>query len=163
MASDKMSDADQMEMLMALQKEMAKMKRSHEESTRKSEEEMRNLKGENEEMKRLVDQQFGRPTNVVERSFATNDGPKAFEGPKDKVYTLEMNGESRPSKSMNTAGTVSASRCHPFTDLIMEAPLLDKWKGFNRDRYDGTTNSDEHMDVYTTHMSLYTTDDVVLY
>ena len=42
---------------------------------------------------------------------------------------------------------------HPFTDLIMEAPLSDKWKGFNRDWYDGTTR-------FT--MSMYTTDDAVL-
>ncbi|XP_068475113.1 uncharacterized protein [Phaseolus vulgaris] len=53
-------------------------------------------------------------------------------------------------------------RHHPFTDHIMDTPLPDKWKGFNRDRYDGTTDPDEHVDVYTTHMSLYTTDDAVL-
>ncbi|XP_068466435.1 uncharacterized protein [Phaseolus vulgaris] len=44
----------------------------------------------------------------------------------------------------------------------MGAPLPDKWKGFNRGCYDETTDPDEHMDAYTTHMSLYSTDDVVL-
>jgi len=63
---------------------------------------------------------------------------------------------------MNTIGTVVTDRRHPFTDFVMEAPLPDKWKGFNKDRYDGTTNPDEHLDAYTTHMSLYTTDDTVL-
>jgi len=53
-------------------------------------------------------------------------------------------------------------RRHPFTGFVVEVPLPDKWKGFNRDCYDGTTDPDEHMDAYTAHMSLYTTDDAVL-
>ncbi|XP_068498113.1 uncharacterized protein [Phaseolus vulgaris] len=57
---------------------------------------------------------------------------------------------------------MGTERRHPFTDLIMDTLLPDKWKGFNRDRYDGTTDPDEHVDAYTTHMSLYTTDDAVL-
>jgi len=73
-----------------------------------------------------------------------------------------MDGESHPNKSLNTTGTTMTDRRHPFTDFVMGAPLPDKWKGFNRDRYDGTTDPDEHMDAYTTHMSLYTTDDAVL-
>jgi len=36
------------------------------------------------------------------------------------------------------------------------------WKGLNIDRYDGTTDPNEHMDVYTTHMSLYTSDNAVM-
>ena len=51
---------------------------------------------------------------------------------------------------------------HPFTNNIIEVPLPEKWKGFNRDRYDGSTDLDEHMDAYTTHMSLYTSDNAVL-
>ena len=51
---------------------------------------------------------------------------------------------------------------HPFTNAIIEVPLLDKWKGFNRDRYDESTDPGEHMDAYTTHMSLYTSNNTVL-
>jgi len=58
--------------------------------------------------------------------------------------------------------TADSTRRHPFTNTIIEVPLPEKWKGFNRDRYDGSTDPDEHMDAYTTHMSLYTTDDAVL-
>ena len=36
------------------------------------------------------------------------------------------------------------------------------WKGLNIDCYDGTTDPDEHIDVYITHMSLYTSDNAVL-
>ena len=70
-----------------------------------------------------------------------------------------MDGESHPNKAMNMTDTVVTDRRHPFTNFVMEAPLPDKWKGFNRDRYDGRIDPDEHMNAYTTHMSLYTTDD----
>jgi len=73
-----------------------------------------------------------------------------------------MDGKSHPNKTNNTTGTMGPERRHPFIDLIMDSPLPDKWKSFNRDRYDGTTDLDEHVDAYTTHMSLYTTDNAVL-
>jgi len=73
-----------------------------------------------------------------------------------------MDGESHPNKMLNTTGTAVTDRHHPFTDFIMGAPLLDKWKGFNTDRYDGTTDPDEHMDAYATRMSLYMIADAVL-
>ena len=114
-------------------------------------------------MKKLVD---GRPsvdsTNQIGRSFAISAGPQTERESKNKVLTLEMDGESHPNKSLNMIGTAMTGRRHPFTDFVMEAPLPDKWKWFNRDRYDGTTDPDEHMDAYTTLMSLYTTDNAVL-
>ena len=73
-----------------------------------------------------------------------------------------MDGESCPNKSVRTTSTMDTVRLHPFTDSIIGVPLSDKWKGFNKDRYDGTIDPNEHMDAYTTHMSLYTSDDVVL-
>ncbi|XP_068497466.1 uncharacterized protein [Phaseolus vulgaris] len=51
---------------------------------------------------------------------------------------------------------------HPFADSIIGVPLSDKWKGFNKDRYDGTPDQDEHMDAYTMRMSMYTADDAVM-
>jgi len=64
--------------------------------------------------------------------------------------------------SIPTIGTLNLTRRHPFTDSVIGIPLPTRWKGFNRDRYDGTTDPDEHMDVYTMHMSLYTSDSAVL-
>jgi len=48
MGSEKMSEADQTTMLMALQKELAEMKRVHEEATRKNKDEITNLQKENQ-------------------------------------------------------------------------------------------------------------------
>jgi len=163
MDSERMSEADQATMMLALQKELAEMKKAHEEATRKNEEEIKNLREENKKVKKLVDGGLSLvPTNQVGRFFATVVGPQTEREPKNKNLNLEMNGESHPNKTVNTTGTVATDRRHPFTDFIMDTPLPNKWKGFNRDRYDGTTDPDEHMDAYTTHMSLYTTDDAVL-
>ena len=159
MASKRMSEADQAAMMIAPQKELAEMKKAHEEATKKNEEEIKNLRKENQEMKKLV--QGGpslAPTNQVSRFFATAVGPYTEREPKNKNLTLEMDGESHPNRTMNTTDTATTDHRHPLTDFVMEAPLLDKWKGFNRDRYDGTTDLDEQMDAYTTHISLYTTD-----
>ena len=109
------------------------MKRMHEETTKRNEDEIKNLKKENQEMKKLVEGGPSvDPTNQVDRSFTTTAGPQTEKEPKNKVLTLEMNGESHPNKSLNTTGTAMTSRRHPFTDFVMEAPLPDKWKGFNR-------------------------------
>jgi len=74
-----------------------------------------------------------------------------------------MDGESYPNKSMHTTETMGSIRRHPFIDFVIGTPLPDKWKGFNRDHYDDMTDPDEHIDAYTTHMSLYTSDDAVLF
>ena len=139
------------------------MKKAHEEATRKNEEEIKNLREQNREMKKLVEGGPSLvPTNQVGRSFTMAVGPQIEREPKNTNLTLEMDGESHPNKTVNTTGTAGPDRRHPFTDFIMDTPLPDKWKGFNRDRYDGMTDPDEHMDAYTTHMSLYATDDAVL-
>jgi len=157
-----MSEADQTTMMIALQKELAEMKKAREEAAKRNEEEIKNLQEENRRMKRLVE---GMPspamTNQGGKSYATGAGLQADKDMKNDL-TLEMDGESHPNKTTNTAGTMGPERCHPFTNHIMDTPLPDKWKGFNRDRYDGTTDPDEHVDAYTTHMSLYTMDDAVL-
>jgi len=151
MASERMSEADQAAMMLALQRELSEMKKAHEEATRKNEEEIRNLREDNREMKKLVDGGPSLvPTNQVGRSFATTVGPQAEREPKNNNLTVEMDGESHPKKMVNTTCTAGPDRRHPFIDFIMDTPLPDKWKGFIRDRYDGTTDPNEHMDAYTT-------------
>jgi len=157
-----MSEANQAAMMLALQKELAEMEKAHEEAAKRNEEEVKNLQEENRRMKRLVEGVSSLVmTYQAEKSYATTAGLQAEKEMKNDL-TLEMDGESHPNKTTNTTGMMGTERCHPFTDLIMDTLLPDKWKGFNRDRYDGTTDPDEHVDAYTTHMSLYTTDNAVL-
>nr|KYP41534.1 hypothetical protein KK1_037091 [Cajanus cajan] len=44
----------------------------------------------------------------------------------------------------------------------MQSSLLDYWKSLPLDKYDGTTDPDEHVDVFLTQVTLSTTDDVAL-
>nr|KYP74692.1 hypothetical protein KK1_007379 [Cajanus cajan] len=45
----------------------------------------------------------------------------------------------------------------------METPLPRRWKPLHLDRYDGTTDPDEHIDLYMTQVNLYTNNDAILY
>ncbi|XP_020206212.1 uncharacterized protein LOC109791335 [Cajanus cajan] len=51
---------------------------------------------------------------------------------------------------------------HPFTPNIMQSALLDNWKSLPLDKYDGTTNPDEHVNVFLTQVTLITTNDTAL-
>ncbi|XP_068466503.1 uncharacterized protein [Phaseolus vulgaris] len=107
---------------------------------------------------------FAVPTNVVGRSYTSPPNPKPAKGTRDRLppRETEMDDELCLVRSARTTLTIDSTRRHPFTNTIIEVPLPDKWKGFKRDRYDGSTDPDEHMDAYTTHLSLYTSDDTVL-
>jgi len=161
---ERMTDADQEMLLKSLQGEMAEMKGRTEEVVQKNKQEMQALRKENDEMKKKLMEggPSTRPTNVVGRSFASPSRPRPMEETIDKILTHEMEGESFLNRSAMTTITTDSARQHSFTNTIIEVPLPDKWKGFNRDRYDGSTDPDEHIDAYTTHMSLYTSDDAVL-
>jgi len=61
------------------------------------------------------------------------------------------------------AAIASRQECrHPFIDNITETPLMRQWEAFTLEQYDGDTDPDEHVKIYVTHVSLYTTKDVVL-
>ena len=148
---ERMSEADQIVLLLSLQREMVETKRKVEEVTKKNEQEIQAPRTENEDMrKKLVEGgPSARPMNVVGRSFTSPPSSRVVEETKDKAPTHEMDGESCLNKSARTSGTLDSVRRHPFTNAIIEASLPDKWKGFNRDRYDKATDPDEHMDTYT--------------
>ena len=44
----------------------------------------------------------------------------------------------------------------------MDADISLGWKPLNLERYDGKTDSDEHLDAFLTQVNLYTNDDVIL-
>jgi len=163
---ERMTKADQTILLLSLQREMAEMRRKTEEAAQKNEQELQLLRRENEEMKKKLGEGGPSviPTNVVGKSYTSPPDPDVAEGTRGRPppRDTEMGDESCLIRSTRTTLTVDLNRRHPFTNNIIEVPLPEKWKGFNRDRYDGSTDPDEHMDAYTTHMSLYTSDNAVL-
>ena len=71
--------------------------------------------------------------------------------------------ESRAQTTTNqTEARLRAARRHPFVDGIMEEELPARWKGLTMSQYDGTTDLEEHVDVFTTQARLYTSDDAIL-
>jgi len=54
-------------------------------------------------------------------------------------------------------------RSHPFSKGIMEVSLPHSWKSPTLDKYDGNTEPDGHVAIYITQVSLYTSDDAILY
>jgi len=163
---ERMTEADQTMLLLSLQREMAEMRRKTEEAAQKNEQELQVLRRENEEMKKKLGDGGPSviPTNVVGKSYTSPPDPDVAEGTRGRPppQDTEMGDESCLIRSTRTTLTADPNRRHPFTNTIIEVPLPEKWKGFNRYRYDGSTDPDEHMDTYTTHISLYTSDDAVL-
>jgi len=50
----------------------------------------------------------------------------------------------------------------PYVDSILSMALPAHWKGLNMDQYGGSTDPDEHIDIYVTQMSLYIVDKAIL-
>jgi len=142
---ERMTEVDQAMLLLSLQREMVEMKRKNEEVTKKNEYEIQALQKENEEMKKKLMQGGSStgPTNVVARSYTSRPNPGPVEETRDKTPTHEMDDKSCLNKSAKTTITMDSARRHPFTNVIIEVALPDKWKGFNRNRYDGSTHPDE--------------------
>lgn len=110
---------------------------------------MRILRQENEEMKKRL---------VGERA--------------DKTKVLTVSGRSKANTpnperedevSYQTGDTSNLDeRRHPFVDDIINVELPSKWRGLTIDRYDGSTDPDEHIDVYTIDIGLFTTSEAIM-
>ena len=136
-----------MTMLIQLQKEFEMLKKSNEE-------ELSVLRAEKARMRRKLQEE-----TVLNSSFETvqlraqvNERIHHNESSQTKKRLLE--------DSEVFAGT--SSRKHPFYDVIVDTPLPDNRKNLTIDKYDGSTDPDEHIAIYTTQISLYTWNDVVM-
>jgi len=56
----------------------------------------------------------------------------------------------------------TSGRRHPFSETIIKTPLPDNWKSLTIEKYDGSTNPDEHVAIHTTQISLYTWNNAIL-
>jgi len=113
------------------------------------------LRAENAHMKRKLHEEtvLNSSFKTVQRRVPANE----------RVHNDESFQTTR-KRLPETSGTftIMSSRKHPFYDVIVETPLPNNWKKLTIDKYDGSTNPDEHIAVYTTQISLYTWNDVVM-
>jgi len=134
------AESSQMAIMRAIQQELAELRAENASIKRK-------LEGNNEEGER--EQPRPSKTQVTSQS--------------QRAETVEESTPNPPTRA--TAKTLVVqknARKHPFVDGIMETPLPRGWKTLVIDRYDGTTDPDEHMHVYLTQVGLYSTEDAIM-
>ncbi|XP_068461731.1 uncharacterized protein [Phaseolus vulgaris] len=135
-----------MAMLVQLQKEFEMLKKNNEE-------ELSMLRAENAHMRRKLQEE-----TVVNSSFETvQPGIQVNE----RIYNENSQTRRRWLENSGVCAGIS-SRKHPFYDVIVDTPLPDNWKNLTIDKYDGSTDPDEHIAIYTTQISLYTWNDAVM-
>jgi len=89
----------------------------------------------------------------VEKTQASRGNPSHT-----MAESSEANDGGRPSRQ-----PIPASGFSPFTSYILETPLLEKWKIPTFDKYDGTTNPDNHMRVFMHQMMFHAVSDPIWY
>ena len=151
------SQSDPMTMILQMRKEMDVLKKKNEEEVqamrRENEEELAALRRENTRMK----QKLNEPTiqDTIEGEHPPTKSTRLRTEEADSSHQ-----ENTRLISMSTLGAVL--RRSPFVESIMEVPLPSTWKNPTLDKYDGTTDPDEHVDAYVTQVNLYTVEDALL-
>jgi len=153
-----------MTLLLALQREMANIKQ-------KGEEEMRAMRQKNEDDLRLLRQQNEQDLLALKQENEEMMRKLTVEKA-DKTKVLTVSGRSKVNTTMpekedevsyHTGETSNLEEWrHPFVDGIINVKLLAKWRGLTIDRYNGSTDLDEHIDVYTTDIGVFTTSEAIM-
>ena len=166
-----MASSDPMSLFLSLRREMVEMKQKNEEEIRalrlQNEEEIRAFRKKNEEELLVLRQE----NSDMRKPFGETPTPSVQKGERSKAITQsnrsrvdkgdDTDEEESPFNSVGLEET-EGERRHPFVDGILIVELPARWKGLGIDRYDGSTDPDEHIDVYETQMPLYTTNQAVM-
>jgi len=150
-----MLQALQVQMQELLQKGVTNQLRQEEEKKRQEEERQRHV----EEMDQLKEQN----TRLMERLEQSElEGhsraptpPPHQSGTKTIVQTVAQTvphtsfvQQTHQSVRHGLPNRVINPRGHPFTDDIIAAPLPSKWRGLTMNLYDGSTDPDEHLNIF---------------
>jgi len=169
--------ADTREMIRAMQQRMDEMQRKHEVQ-------MHILREENAALRRKEDGMSSTPTVPdplrLSRVQQHRDAERVESRPpptgqeQSQPARVEKTQASRgnlshtmaESSGANEGGRPSrqpilASGHSPFTPYILETPLPEKWKMSTFDKYDGTTNPDNHMRVFMHQMMFHAVSDPI--
>jgi len=154
-AQEETSHPDPMTLILKIQNEMELLKK-------KSEEEIRGIKRRSEEMETLRKENARMKQKLAEKP----DIPEAMDDipPGDNANTdihevgISYQANVKPA-STNALGMTP--RRSPFAETILEVPLPGTWNNPTLDKYDGTTDPDEHVNAYLTQVGLHTTEDAL--
>ena len=131
----------------------ARMQQEFAEYKKRNTDEMEALRQENARLKRRIE--AGKAMEEPEIAPCRADLPPVTEEESEYKPTGHTTGGNyNPFASRR-------NRRHPFVDGIVETPLPQKWKAPTV-TYDGTTDPDEFISIYTNQVALYSTDDAVM-
>ena len=111
------------------------------------------LRRENEEMREILysyPQSSPSEGNVTKHTIVNKKEPKG-----SKLHST--------THHTNASYQAGGSWTHPFVDKIMNTELPLQWKGLNMERYDGTTDPYNHVNIYVTQVALYVDNDAIFY
>jgi len=155
-AQEETSHPYPMTLILKIQKEMELLKKKSKEKIRgikrRSEEEMEALRKENARMKQRLVEKLDIPE-------AVGDIPPGDNANTDVHEVGSSYQENIRPTSTNVLGT--APRRSPFVETILEVPFPGTWNNPTLDKYDGTTNPDEHVNAYLTQVGLHTAEDAL--
>ncbi|XP_020238883.1 uncharacterized protein LOC109817941 [Cajanus cajan] len=142
------------EMMRQLKEEMAAMKQQRERDAA----EMAALRAENANLRSQYRDPTWKPSETTRSQGSFHLHGQHTSAPNTSAAAHGIHASAaRPIQSMSTG-----AHRHPFTTSIMQSSLLDNWKSLPLDKYDDTTDPDEHVDVFLTQVTLSTTDDAAL-
>jgi len=155
-AQEETSHPYPMALILKIRKEMELLKKKSEEEIRgikgRSEEEMETLRKENARMKQKL-------TEKPDISEAVDDIPPGDNANTDIHEVGSSYEENVRPTSTNALGTTP--RRSPFAETILEIPLPGTWNNPTLDKYDGTTYPNEHVNAYLTQVGLHTAEDAL--
>jgi len=137
-----------MAMLIQLQEEFETLKKSNEE-------ELSMLRAENAYMRQRLNEEI-----VLNASLETFQLRTHVNQRENKEESFGVTQRKLPEISGIVVGT--PARRHPFSETVIDTPLPDNWKSLTIEKYEGSTDPDEHVAIYTTQISLYTWNDAIL-
>ncbi|XP_020225175.1 uncharacterized protein LOC109807057 [Cajanus cajan] len=151
-------ETDLSETVRLLKREMEAMKQQREKDAR----ELSALRAENEAFKK--DNMSWKPTQAANTQTQGSYQSQAIHTsvPHASAAAPEKFPSALPTVGRPTDVATIGSHRHPFTPSIMQLSLMDNGKSLPIDKYDGTTDPDEHLDVFLTQVTLSTIDDAAL-
>ena len=146
----------------------ARMQQEFAEYKKRNADEMEALREENSRLRQKIEADQAAREPYQPRSRVDIPPHSKVDAP--PLSRVDINPTEDESEYRSTGPTIGGNyssfaskrnRRHPFIDGITETPLPHKWKAPTV-TYDGTTNPDEFVSIYTNQVGLYSTDDVVL-
>ncbi|XP_020215687.1 uncharacterized protein LOC109799523 [Cajanus cajan] len=142
------------DMVRQMKEEMIAMKQQRERDAA----EMAALREENAALKN----QYRDPTRKPSETTHTQGSFHSLGHHTSIPHTSVAAPAAHASGSRPTQPLPAGAHRHPFTSSVMHTTLLDHWKSLPLDKYDGSTDPGEHVDIFLTQVTLSTTDDAAL-